>query len=286
MTVFARTLGPYDGPTTPRRGRFLVIWRASRKQVFASRAMTAFYALSFVPLVAALVYIYLRYNLPVLETMQLTPDRLPAVDQRFFFNLLSVQGGFFAFLIAAFVGPGLVAPDVADNALALYLARPISRTEYVLGKLTVLAVLLSAVTWVPMAGLLGLEIGLQPGPATAVQLRILGAIVFGSLLWIGLISLLALAISAWVRWKILAAALMFAFFFISRAMAEILNLNFGTRWGDVVSPSKQIDTVWEGLFFGPVEGVPLPVAWLLLTGLAGLCLLLLHKKLRAYEVVK
>ena len=285
MTVFARTLGPYDGPLVPQRRRFLVIWRASRRQVFASRILTAFYALTFMPLIAALVYVYLRYNLPVLQTLELTPDRLPPVDARFFFNGLRTQG-FFAFLIAAFVGPGLIAPDLGDNALALYLARPISRSQYVLGKLTVLAVLLSAMTWLPLAALLGLEVSLQPGPATADQLRALGAIVFGSLLWIGLVSLLALAISAWVRWKLLAAALLFAFFFISRALAEILNLNFGTRWGDVVSPGKQIVTVWEGLFFGTAQGVPLPLAWLLLAALAGFCLLLLHRKLRAYEVVR
>lgn len=285
MTVFARTLGPYDGPLVPRRRRFLVIWRASRRQVFSSKILTAFYALSFVPLIAAMVYIYLRYNLPVLETLQITVDAMPAVDSRFFFNAVRMQG-LFAFLFAAFVGPGLIAPDLADNALALYLARPISRTEYVLGKLTVLAVLLSALTWVPLAALLGLEIGLQPGPATAEQARTLGAVVFGSLLWIGLVSLLALAISAWVRWKLIAAALLFAFFFISRAMAEILNLNFGTRWGDLVSPGKQIVTVWEGMFFGTAEGLPLPVAWLLLAALAGLGLLLLHRKLRAYEVVR
>lgn len=285
MTVFARTLGPYEGPLVPRSRRFLVVWRSSRRRVFSSKILTAFYALTFAPILVALAYTYLRYNLPVLETLQITPAALPPVDARFFFNFLRLQG-VFAFLIAAFVGPGLVAPDLADNALALYLARPLSRAQYVLGKLMVLLVLLSAMTWVPLAVLWGLEATLDPAPVAGADLRTLAAIAAGSALWIGLISLLALAASAWVRWKLVAAALLFGFFFISRAMGEILNLNFQTRWGDVLSPGKQIVTLWEGLFFGTASGLPLPVAALLLAALAGFCLLLLHGKLRAYEVVR
>ena len=164
--------------------------------------------------------------------------------------------------------------------------RPLSRAEYVLGKLMVLLVLLSAMTWVPLAALWGLQASLDPAAVGGAELRTLGAIVAGSALWIGLISLLALAASAWVRWKLLAAALLFGFFFISRAMGEILNLNFQTRWGDIMSPGKQIVAVWESLFFGTASGLPLPVAVLLLAALAGFCLLLLHQKLRAYQVVR
>lgn len=285
MTVFARTLGPYDGPLVPRNRRFLVIWRSSRRQVFASRILTGFYALSFAPILVAMIYVYLRYNLPVLETFQISAANLPAADGRFFFNLLRLQG-IFAFLIAAFIGPGLIAPDLADNGLALYLARPITRTGYVLGKLMVLAILLSALTWVPLAGLWGLAEALDPAALAGSDLRTLVAIVAGSALWIALISLLSLAISAWVRWKLIAAALLFAFFFISRGMGALLNVQFETRWGDVVSPGKLIVTVWEGLFFGSTTGVPQLVAWLLLAALAALGVLLLHKKLRAYEVVR
>lgn len=285
MTVFARTLGPYDGPLVPRNRRFLVIWRSSRRRVFASKILTAFYALTFAPLLLMLGYVYLRYNLPVLTALEIPVSGLPAVDAAFFLRLTRIQG-ILAFVLAAFIGPGLIAPDLADNGLALYLARPLSRAQYVLGKLMVLWVLLSAMTWLPLAALWGLEAGLSPAPLGAAELRTLGAIVLGSAVWIGLISLLALAASAWVRWKLVAAALLFGYFFISRAMGAILNFNFQTTWGDLISPGKQIVTVWEGLFLGAGEGLPLPLAWLLLAALAGFCLLLLHKKLRAYEVVR
>src|SRR6266852_1287555 len=63
-------------------------------------------------------------------------------------NFVSVQG-VFAFLLTAFTGPGLISPDLANGALPLYFCRPFSRAEYVIGKSSVLAILLSQITWVP-----------------------------------------------------------------------------------------------------------------------------------------
>ena len=42
-----------------------------------------------------------------------------------------------------------LARTCATTALPLYLARPFCRTEYILGKIAVLVILLSAITWVP-----------------------------------------------------------------------------------------------------------------------------------------
>ena len=62
-----------------------------------------------------------------------------------------------ALFLAAFIGPGQVSPDLANNALSLYLARPFSRVEYVLGKMSVLLMLMSLMTWVPGLLLFALE---------------------------------------------------------------------------------------------------------------------------------
>ena len=45
------------------------------------------------------------------------------------------------------VSPSLIAADLSNNALSLYLSRPITRRDYVLGKMAVLAILLSPITW-------------------------------------------------------------------------------------------------------------------------------------------
>ena len=51
--------------------------------------------------------------------------------------------------MALLIGPPLVARDLRNNALPLYLCRPFSRTEYVMGKMSVILILLSMITWMP-----------------------------------------------------------------------------------------------------------------------------------------
>lgn len=286
MAVFERRLRPWNGTPTPRRRRFLVVWRYARRQVLASRLVTALVVVCALPPIIALLYIYLRYNLPMLAAMSLDPARMPAVDSQFFYYGIRTQG-FFAFLIAVLVGPGLVAPDLANNALPLYLSRPLTRTQYAFGKLLVLLTLLSAVTWLPMAVLVLVEAGLDPAPGLAGHGRNLVAVVAGGAVWIVVVSLAALAVSAWVRWKTLAAALLVAVFFVARALAAVVDELFATTWGGIVDPSSLIDALWEWMFWGSGTADLPPAASLAgLAAIAGLCVLLLDKKLRACEVVR
>ena len=64
------------------------------------------------------------------------------------------QQWFFVFVITVYVGAGLVANDRRANALQIYLSKPLTRTEYVFGKLTILMAFLLLVTWVPAMVLL------------------------------------------------------------------------------------------------------------------------------------
>ena len=54
-----------------------------------------------------------------------------------------------AWLTALVLGPALVSADLRNNGLPLYLSRPFGRWEYVLGKSSVMLIMLSLVTWVP-----------------------------------------------------------------------------------------------------------------------------------------
>jgi len=83
---------------------------------------------------------YLVHNASFLQEVGV-PEKVLSIDNRFFFHFISVQG-VFAFLLTAFAGPGLISPDLANGALPLYFCRPFSRAEYVLGKSSVLAILL------------------------------------------------------------------------------------------------------------------------------------------------
>lgn len=290
MGLRDRAFRRHAGETTPRRRRFLVLWRYGRREVFASRFVTALFALAFAPILVFAVLFYLRHNVSALAAMDISAADLIAVDAEIFSILLHVQAGF-AFVLTALVGPGLVAPDLANNGLALYLARPFSRTEYVLGKMSVVVILTSAITWAPLLLLWLLQAGLEPGWA-AGHLRVVGAVFVGSWVWIGFLALLALALSAWVRWRVVAAALLVVVILVGASLGEMINAMFNTGWGRLLSPGLLVATIWEGLFHGPggeismENQVPVSAAWIALAVMCGICLLVLDRKLAAYEVVR
>jgi ABC-2 type transport system permease protein len=233
--------------------------------------------------------IYLRNNLDALLTLEIPPEVFFTIDETFFATLMGIQSTL-AFFIAALVGPGLVSPDLTNGALPLYLSRPFSRAEYSLGKFSVLAVMTSLITWVPGLILFLLQGSLAGDGWASDNLRIGFAVVAGAWAWILTVSLMALALSAWVRWRAVAGALLFAIFFVGAGVGSTFNAILNTDWGAMLNLSVVIAGLWEWLFTGDVRtGVyPLPV-WSAAASLAmvwAVSLLLLYRKVRAYEVVR
>lgn len=286
MAVYERTYKRYTGETTPQWTRFLVLPRYAFKDVFKSKLLVAFFASCFMfPLFAASV-IYLRHNATFLEAFpNIQIEQFLSIDAKFFDLLMNVQM-WYAFLLALFVGPGLVSRDLTNNGLPLYLSRPFSRAEYVLGKFSVLAILLSAVTWVAGWGLFLLNGNFAGWRWMVDNANLFFAIFVGSWAWIITVSLLALALSAWVRWRPVAAFMMFMILLGGAFVGEITNGLFRAEWARAANLGQVISTVWDGLFGFPSEfGIPVVLAWLSLGAWSLLCLFLLHRKIRAYEVV-
>ena len=149
MAVFEQAYKPYEGPLTPEWSRFLIIPRYAYRQVFRSKLFTAFFAISFIwPLVCAIL-IYLHHNANALAAIKANVSQLLPIDATFFEAWLVAPQGITAFFIAMLVGPPQVSRDLTNNALPLYLCRPFTRTEYVAGKMSIVIILLSAMTWVP-----------------------------------------------------------------------------------------------------------------------------------------
>ena len=157
MAVYKKSYRPYDGRLTSARSRLLVIPRYAFEDMRRSRFLTIFYIASFLyPLICALI-IYVQHNASALNLLGVQGARgLISINVTFFMNLLGWQS-MLALFLAAFIGPGQVSPDLSNNALSLYLARPFSRVEYVGGKMSVLIILMSLMTWVPGLLLFGLQ---------------------------------------------------------------------------------------------------------------------------------
>jgi len=287
VAIYERAYRGYAGPVTPTWSRFLVLPRYAFEAVFASKLFTSFFALCFMPSLVGAVLVYLHHNLKALAVFELTPDQLLPIDGRFFLWLLTISALMLGFLLTLLVGPGLISRDLLHDALPLYLSRPFSRSEYVMGKLAVLVILQSVVSWVPLLLVWSLEAVLDPSWA-AGHLRIVPALVVGGLLWILLLSLLTLAISATVKRRILAQATLLGFFFILAAFGAIVNVVLGTSYGAMLALSEVIQRIWASLFgVAPLStnGMSVPAAWVSAVAFCLLCLRQLARKVRAHEVV-
>jgi ABC-2 type transport system permease protein len=309
MAVYKKTYRPYEGALTASAKRFFVITRYAMEDLRRSKFLNIFYALSFAyPLVSSLM-IYLAHNTSALQLIG-GGGGAPGAQARglaafisiniTFFNSLLGWQSMLALFLAAFIGPGLVSPDLANNALSLYLARPFSRLEYVFGKMTVLVLLMSLMTWVPCLLVFALQGYLEGGGWAADNARIAWGMFFGSWLWILLLSLLALALSAWVKWKPAAGGLVFGVYFVGAAFAAMINTVQRTDWGSLFDVGYLIGSVWtrllEGatrttdgpIFFRNPQGHELPIAacWVALFALGGACLYMLTRKIRGAEVVR
>src|SRR5262245_9579237 len=201
MAVYEHIYKPYAGSLTPEWSRVLVIPRYAYRDVFRSKLFTGFFALCFVcPLVMAIL-IYLHHNLTALAIFQIDLvdiRKVFPINGSFFQVFVEIQTGL-AFLLTVLIGPPLISRDLANNALPLYLCRPFSRAEYVIGKMGVLIILISAITWVPGELLILFQGYLEGAGWLASNFWIAGAIFIGSWTWILLLALLSVAISAWVK---------------------------------------------------------------------------------------
>jgi ABC-2 type transport system permease protein len=296
MAVYERNYGRYLGELTPTWSRFLVLPRYALQEVFQSKLFVAFFVLCFALPFAGLIMIYLHHNMSALNFLNLPLEKLKEalpINGTFFFFGQRIQGAL-AFLLAFFVGPALVAPDLRNNGLPLYLSRPFTRSEYVLGKMTLLVFLLSAVTWIPGLLLFAFQSYLDGWTWLSANAYVAVALVLGNAIWIVTLALLALAISAWVKWKPVARIAMVIVVLVARGFALALDERLDTWAGKMISISDSALTLWYGLFHvPPSEGelelgrvMPAWAAWSALLAACLFSLWLLSRRIRAYEVVR
>jgi ABC-2 type transport system permease protein len=311
MAVHRRGYRQYEGTRTSERWRFWILSRYAFGRAFKSRLLIIFYVVCFVPALLAMTAIYLSHHVDLIMSVfpRIRPPEaeLLPVTASLFLALMSFQATLSVF-VTALIGPGLVSPDLTNNALPLYFSRPFSRTEYVLGKFSVLFTLLSMVTTVPMLLIYLLKSALAGSDWFFKNIHLAFAVTLGTLVWVTLISLVSLASSAWVRWRPAAAGLLFALFFIpsgfGQAANEIMRQSLDTAWGNLLNGIVLIGTVWNSLFFmndpdgyqlaaralnpGPFRMAQIPAwsAWAMIGALCAASLFLLNRKIRAHEVVR
>jgi ABC-2 type transport system permease protein len=292
VAVYERTYRPYAGPLTPSRWRFMVLPSYAIREVLRTRLLFAYLmACCIVPLGCA-VMIYLPYNSTFLQTvLEQMGGGIPAFfdwNPEQFYTRFMIPQFFFAFFLVFLIGPAIISADMRNNALALYFSRPFNRWEYLLGKSLVLLLLVSAITWVPGI-LLFLLKGYLAGDGWFVDnLRLGVAIVSSWLICILVMTLISLAISAYVKWKPIARLGLFFLYIVAAGFGTLLSLTLKTKWGMLFNIAWDFNIAGRGMFGLPrdVLDIPPAAAWIVLVLVCLICVFLLQRKVRAYEVVR
>ena len=285
MAVYKRSYRPYRGPLTGRWTRFMVLPRNAWRSLYQQRLVLLLTMLAYVwPLLCA-GFIYLTNHASLLQGLGPEFRRFIQVDAQFFAVFMYVQAAFAVFL-AALAGPGLIAPDLANNALPLYFSRPLTRWQYALARLTVLVGMLSIVTWVPGLILFFLQVGLAGGWWFTANWTLGAGMVAGFLLWLLVLSLVAMASSAYVKWRVVAGAVSLAFFFVLSGVGEMIDNVFRVNWGHLIDPVWSINQVWCSLLgVRPPEGPGAAASASALVVLTLILIAVIERKLRPVDIV-
>ena len=194
-------------------------------------------------------------------------------------------------LMSAFAGAGLIANDMRTGGLLLYLSRPLTLGDYILGKVTILFASLSMVTLVPGLVLFFGARSLAPDVlGDASHLLLVPKIMAFALVLVLPTTGLVLVMSALAR-NARFAGLGFFFVFVGSTVAQAIAWR-ATRnpYSGLISIQASMRRVGEAIFAVKPSRMTaeLPPEWafVVLAALFLSCLFILKTRVRAVEIVK
>ena len=149
MPIHDQSYRRYAGPREKPGSAWAVIAVTGLRSLARKKFFVAVMLFSWLQFLVRAVMIYLAANFPQLEVIAPSSETF-----RSFFE----QQGVFVLFVAVYVGAGLIATDRRVHALQIYLSKPLTRVEYIAGKLAILVTLLLLVTWVPAMLLLLVQV--------------------------------------------------------------------------------------------------------------------------------
>jgi len=268
----------YAGPREPHGRTWWVIARAGVMERLRERKFLGLLLFAWLPFLVRAVMAYFGTTVPQATFLQTTAQTF-----REFLDQQSV----FVFFITIYVGSGLIANDKRANALQIYLSKPLTRVEYIVGKLVTLLIFLVAVTWVPAMLLLVLQM-LFAGNFTFIRanLFLVPAITLFSAILVVFSSCAMLALSSLSKSRRFVAMMYAGLIFFTAAMYQALRGITSSRSWAVISPEDVLDVVGAVIFRSPgTPSLPMWVAILDIALIVGASLWILERRVRGVEVI-
>lgn len=278
MPIHDHTYRRYRGSRAGVHRAWLVIASYGIRVFLRRKAFWALLLVAWAPFVLRAGQFYAASSLP--QAALLAPD---ASTFRSFLG----QQGVFVFLVTVFVGAGLIANDRRANALQLYLSRPLTRADYIGGKLAILMTFLLSVTWVPGIALLVLQAMLAGSfDFVRANLYLFPAITLGAWLQTVVAAGSMLALSSLSRNARFTAVLYAGLLFFSDANFALLRLVTGSTALSWVSVPASLEQMIDVIFrVQPRYDTSPWVSALVVAALLGTASYVLHRRVRGVEVV-
>jgi len=150
MTIKEKGYSHWGGELIEKRFPWWPITRFGIKSTFRKKFFKFFFFGSLIPAMVFLVGIYISERLEDFRFMIQGSQKFLNVDPAYFKSYFTADFLLFMMvMILVFCGAGLVSDDLKHNALQLYFSRPLKKSQYFLGKASVIFFFLFMVTLVP-----------------------------------------------------------------------------------------------------------------------------------------
>lgn len=268
----------YGGTRAPHGRAWLVIARQGIRFRLGQRRFLALLLLAWVPFLVRAVQLYLAANVPPMKMLAATPET---------FRTFLDQQGVFVFFVTIYVGAGLIAGDHRANALQIYLSKPLTRLEYIAGKLAALVLFLLVVTWLPAMVLLLLQVLFAGSVAFLLEhAHLVPAITLFSIVQALVAAFTMLALSSLSTSTRFVALTYAGLVFFTQATYQVLRgITRSSAWA-WISPDDMLEVIAAAIFRAPgPQPLALPAALLVVIALVGLSAWILARRVRAVEVV-
>ena len=266
------------GGTRARGRAWLVMFRAGFVGMFSNRKWIVLMIASWIQFIVRAVQFYIAANFQ--QAALVAPT---AATFRDFFD----KQDLFVFLVTVTLGAVSIAEDRRANALQIYLSKPLSRFEYIFGKLSVLMAFLLFITWVPAMLLLIVEV-LFAGNFTFLvnNAYLVPAITVYSLVEVAMVSTCILALSSLSTNSRFVGILYTALIFFSDALYGVMRAVTGGTSVSWIAFGNNLAQVGDVIFRVPLRyETPWMVSLAVVLALIGVSVFILERRIRGVEIV-
>ena len=288
-TIREKGYAHWDGALAERRFPWWPITRTGIQLAFKKKAFRFCFAGAFMPAFVALGGLYVSERLEDFKALVRSNQTLLNINPNYFKTFLTSNFLlFFIILVLVFAAAGLIADDLKHNSLQLYFSRPLSKKDYLLGKMSVIAFFVLVLTALPWLLLLVFKLIFAGSfkfflDYPWLPLSILG---YSALLTV-FFAFYVLLLSSLSKNTRYATILVFATYLFSDALFGILSETFHEPAMALFSLRANLQQAGAFLF-GQKLPFAVPAVWSFAV-LAGICVLaaaVLNRKVRGVEVIK